>query len=117
MTNDFTAVSPAKRGEVWEPVCPLDGGLLHNSPDIFKVLGERHQQNLFQELEDARLGKVLVKAWTGCYKSADEVIEDVRLSALKIGFTICEDDVDIGEKWEDVFEVRNGELIFKSYSV
>jgi hypothetical protein len=56
----------------------------------------------------------LLKAWSGNYESADEVIEDVRLAAAKIGITILEDNVDIGKDCEDVFEVKGRALRFKS---
>jgi len=92
MTNDFTDASPTMRGEVWEPLC----------------------QGVFQELEEARLGKVLLKAWNGDYQSADEVLEDVRLAAARIGIKILEDDIDIRENWEEVFEVKGRALRFKS---
>jgi hypothetical protein len=92
MTCDFTDASPTVREGVWEPLC----------------------EGVFQELEAARLGKVLLKAWNGDYESADEVIEDVRMAAAKLGINISEDDVDIGEDWKDVFEVEGQALRFKS---
>lgn len=83
------------------------------SPDVTVVLHERHLQGLFQELEEARLGNVLVKAWKGGYANADEVIEDVRLAASNIGMKISGDGVNIGEEWEHVFEVEDRALRFK----
>jgi hypothetical protein len=78
MTNAFMDASPTTRAEAWEPVCPFEGGMSYASPDVTRILHERHGQGLFQELEEARLGNVLVKAWKGGYESSDEVIKDVR---------------------------------------
>lgn len=108
MTNDLTDASSTMRGEAWEPVCPLEGGMSYALPDVTKVLRERHQQGLF------RLGKVLGKAWKCGYESADEVIEDVRLAAWNIGMKISRDDVDIREKWEHVFKTKGRALRLRS---
>jgi hypothetical protein len=70
--------------------------------------------DLFQRLEDARLGHVFVKAWTERYHSAAEVIRDVELAALKMGIKVVGDEVDIGEKWEDVLEVRDRKLMCRT---
>ncbi|KAI4704705.1 hypothetical protein J4E89_009582 [Alternaria sp. Ai002NY15] len=43
----------------------------------------------------------------------DEVIRDIELTAAKVGISISGDEVDIGEKWEDVFEFKDGKLGFK----
>ena len=79
--------------------------------DVTKILRERHQQSLFQELEEARLGKVFMKAWKDGYES--EVNEDVRLAASKTDMKIPGDEVDIGEEWEHVFEVEGRALRFR----
>lgn len=59
----------------------------------------------WQELEAERLGQVLVKAWSGGYGSAEEVMEDVRAAAEKVWIRVVGDEVDIGRAWEDEFEV------------
>lgn len=74
---------------------------------------EKQASSTFQCLEETRLGQVLVNAWTRQYRNANEVMEDVKLHALKLGIIVVKDEVRIGEKWEDVFEVRDGELIFR----
>ncbi|KAI4614544.1 hypothetical protein J4E83_007198 [Alternaria metachromatica] len=43
----------------------------------------------------------------------DEVVRDIELAAAEVGITISGDEVDIGEKWEDVFEFKDGKLSFK----
>jgi hypothetical protein len=49
---------------------------------------------------------VLLKAWKSEYESAEQVAKDVRRIAENVGIKVVGDDeVDIGEKWEDVFEI------------
>ena len=93
------------------PICARDNGLqtdktesTHTTPS-----GDR-----FPRLEDERLGHVLVKAWTEGYNSAAGVIRDVELAASKIGIKVVGDEVDIGENWEDVLEVRDGKLMCRT---
>jgi len=43
----------------------------------------------------------------------DEVIRDIELAAAEVGITISGDEVDIGEKWEGMFEFKDGKLGFK----
>ena len=115
MTNDFTASSPSSRGLVWEPVCPVDTDPPVTSPGVNVFLTERHRNYSFQELEHARLGHVLNRAWNGEYESAKEVADDVKATASEVGITIVgEDEVDIGERWEDVFTVKGQELLFQT---
>lgn len=106
MTNCHSAEAPWKRGEVWEPVCPVEGGLLNTTPHLYQILGERCQKKLFQDLEDERLGSILVKTWNGGYDSADEVAEEVRrMVELKMGIAAIGDEIGSGQAWEDIFEV------------
>jgi hypothetical protein len=114
MTNDHTTATPRRPGEDWDPMCPLADGLAKVVSDKTKRSHESNVGESFQRLEEARLGNILVKAWTEGYNSAEEIIEDVEAAASKMGITVCEDDVDIGQEWEEVFEVRNGELVFRS---
>ncbi|KAI4933234.1 hypothetical protein J4E85_003639 [Alternaria conjuncta] len=117
MTNDFTAVSPSHRGPfrgLWEPAWPMEGGYkIEDSPNISNIIDERERRKLFQELENARLGHVLVGAWNNRYGSVDKVIGDIELAAAEVGITISGDEVDIGEKWEGMFEFKDGKLGFK----
>jgi hypothetical protein len=114
MTNDFTNVSPTRLGKLWEPVYPMKRGeLIDDAPDLSSLLFERQRQQLFQELEDARLSHVLINAWNECYETIDEVIEDVLLEASKLGITVVGDVVDLGERWEDILQIKDGELGFR----
>lgn len=66
------------------------------------------------EIEDARLGNIIANAEKGHYKDAAKVMEDVKGAALKMGIKIGDsDEVDIGAKWEDVFEVCERQLRFR----
>ena len=92
----------------------MEGGyMIEDSPNISNIIDERERRKLFQELENARLGHILVGAWNNRYGSVDEVIRDIELAAAEVGITISGDEVDIGEKWEDVFEFKDGKLGFK----
>ncbi|KAI4665300.1 uncharacterized protein J4E78_002760 [Alternaria triticimaculans] len=117
MTNDFTAVSPSRRGPfrgLWEPAWPMEGGYkIEDSPNISNIIDERERRKLFQQLERARLGHVLVGAWNNRYGNVDEVVRDIELAAVEVGITISGDEVDIGEKWENVFEFKDEKLGFK----
>jgi hypothetical protein len=60
---------------------------------------------MWQELEEARLGKVLIKAWSRGYDSAEQVVVDIKAIAEKVGIVVMgEDEVEIQGEWEDVFE-------------
>ncbi|KAI4695875.1 uncharacterized protein J4E88_000045 [Alternaria novae-zelandiae] len=117
MTNDFTAISPSRRGPrggLWEPTYPMEGGhTIEDAPDLSEIMRERERRKIFQQLERARLGHVLFGAWNEQYSTVDEVVRDVELAAAEMGITISGDEVDIGEKWEDVFEFKDGKLGFK----
>ena len=117
MTNDFTAVSPSRRGPrggLWEPTYPMEGGhIIEDAPDLSEIMRERERRKIFQQLERARLGHVLFGAWNEQYSNVDEVVRDIELAAAEAGITISGDEVDIGEKWEDVFEFKDGKLGFK----
>jgi hypothetical protein len=90
-----------------DPLSPLADGLpTDESETVYMTAGGER----FQRLEDARLGHVLVKAWTEGYQSAEEVVRDVEVAALKMGIKVVGDEVDIREKWEDVLDVRDREL-------
>jgi len=105
VTNDFTDQSPSDSMQHWEPVVPMEGGVSIENPDTNSILCNRLKQNLFQQLEQARLGSVLLKAWNGKYESADEVAEEIRSNASSMGITVNGDEVQLEENWEDIFEV------------
>ena len=81
--------------------------------DIHRILSERRERNLFQQLEKSRLGHILTNAWNERYVSVDEVIRDIALEAMQVGISVSGDEVDIGAKWEDVFDFKDGKLDFK----
>jgi hypothetical protein len=66
-------------------------------------------------IEDIRLGTIITDAKKCRYESADEIISDIKLAALTAGIRVIgEDEVDIGEEWEHVFEVRGREVHFRT---
>lgn len=121
MTNDYTDQSLSVRTHCWNPVCPVGG--CEAFDDKEEVFFDRLDQGLFQELEETRLGSVLVKAWKEKYTSAEEVAGEIRSIAEKMGIRVSGDEVELDEDWEDVFEVvqtgplpRDRSLKFKSSS-
>ncbi len=108
VTNCYTPEDPRARGEQWEPVTPSEGGVMLGGV-ADQMLGERYCADAFQELEDERIGKVLVRAWKSKYSTAEAIADDVRIIAEGLGIDVIEDEVDIGRSWEDVFEVVDTE--------
>ncbi|KAL1798018.1 hypothetical protein ACET3X_004624 [Alternaria dauci] len=102
MTNGLTAESPLEQRLEWSPS--------DEAADL---------RDQLQVLEEARLGSILLKAWKGEYESAEQVAEDIMKTAEQVGISIVrstveqdddwvqlfKDEVDIGEPWEDVFEL------------
>lgn len=77
-----------------------------NKDTLEAVMRERDANgNMWQELEEERLGRVLVKAWNGGYESAADVMVDIRVIAVSAGIIAHGDEVSIDQVWEDVFEV------------
>jgi hypothetical protein len=104
MTNDHTDDPPSTGTGCWEPCCPIEGGC-KSYDDNEEVFGKRFLTKMWQELEEARLGKVLVNAWNRKYTTVDEMAEDIRSIASKMNIVVIDDEVEIDGKWEDVFEV------------
>jgi hypothetical protein len=104
MTNDYTDQYPSAETHCWEPCCPAEGGCkpYDENRDVFD---KRYLNGMWQELEEARLGSVLVKAWNREYASADEIAGEVRSIAERMDIMVDEDEVAVERKWEDVFEV------------
>jgi hypothetical protein len=76
-----------------------------------QLLDERR----FHRLEEARIGWILVKAWSGGYKDVDEVICDVRALLEKKGVEVIGDDEILpadgrSSCWQDVLITRGGVL-------
>ncbi|KAF2742120.1 hypothetical protein M011DRAFT_462663 [Sporormia fimetaria CBS 119925] len=105
---------PQSLDEPYDCVDPVQGEGLESrmSPcDISYLPAEFQQRRLYQQLDERRLGDILVKSWTGSYKNIDEAIEDIQQIARGQGLAVEGDEVGIGKTWEDVFEVvRTGEL-------
>ncbi|KAF1923448.1 uncharacterized protein M421DRAFT_425820 [Didymella exigua CBS 183.55] len=104
MTNDYTDDPPSVGTGCWEPCCPVEGGCKPYD-DNREAFDERFLNNVWQELEEARLGKVLVNAWNRKYTTVDEVAENIRSIASNMNIAVIDDEVEIDGKWEDVFEV------------
>jgi hypothetical protein len=121
VTNDFTDQSHSDGTQYWEPVVPVEVGIPFGNPDAIDILSDRLDQSLFQKLEEARLGSVLLKVCHGKYVSADEVAEEVRSIASIMDITVIGDEVELEETREDIFEVvqigrlpRNRRMRFKT---
>lgn len=70
--------------------------------------------NKSDKFEDARLGTVLANALESRFQSADKVMELVKVAASQIGISVMNDDeVDIGNKWENLFEIHDQRLCFR----
>lgn len=84
-----------------------------NRDTLEAALWQRAADDLeWQQLEGARLGRVLAKAWNGGYESARDVMKDIAATAETIGIRVTEDEVDVGGAWEDIFEVVEGKFGF-----
>jgi hypothetical protein len=109
MSNDHTTEAHWTRGiQDWSPFSPIevDKQTANTYGDMRGRAWKEGWQDDFQVLEEERLGSVLLKAWNSEYESAEQVAEDVRRIAETVGIKVVEDDeVDIGAKWEDVFEM------------
>jgi hypothetical protein len=105
MTNDLTDQSPSVRTQdCWEPCCPMDQSCnsFYGNEEVFN---NRLDRNMYQELEEARLGSVLLKAWNEKYTSADEAAKDIRVIASTMGLVVDGDEVEVDERWEDMLEL------------
>ncbi|KAL3493902.1 hypothetical protein BJX62DRAFT_234758 [Aspergillus germanicus] len=107
MTNR-RSVAPPKPPRGWDsavwPEDPKDWPAEWDYKDEQKRIKEKK----FCQLEEARLGPVLVKAWSGDYRNVSEVIRDVRGVLAKMGVAVIgEDEVLPGESmtWEDIFTI------------
>jgi len=113
MTNDFTerSLSVARTG-CWGPCCPVDGGCRRFTDKTLNRghrawLRDREKRKLYQQLEEARLGSVLLKAENAGYESTDEVMADIRSTAKRMGIDVDEerDEVRVDIRCEDVLEM------------
>jgi hypothetical protein len=104
MTNDYTDQSPSARTYCWHPCCPIDGSYKPYDENR-EILDDRFLHNMFQELEDARLGSVSLKAWNKKYESADEVAVDIKSIASTMEIVVSRDEVELDTKWADVLEL------------
>lgn len=104
MTNDYTDNPPSAGTDCWEPCCPVEGGCKPYDGNR-RDFDERFLNSMWQELEEARLGTVLVNAWNKKYTAVGEVAEDIRSIASKMDILVVDDEVEIAGKWENVFEV------------
>ncbi|CAN9203253.1 unnamed protein product [Alternaria alternata] len=110
ITYPREAEAPWKRDIDWSPFSSPGGRPTEEAADW---------RDQLQVLEQARLGSVLLKAWKGEYESAEQAAEDTRKIAEEVGINVVsstvevgdnwmklfKDEVDIGEPWEDIFEL------------
>ncbi|CAN9226878.1 unnamed protein product [Alternaria alternata] len=110
ITYPREAEAPWKRDIDWTPFSSPGGRPTEEAADW---------RDQLQVLEQARLGSVLLKAWKGEYESAEQAAEDTRKIAEEVGINVVsstvevgdnwmklfKDEVDIGEPWEDIFEL------------
>ncbi|KAL2793011.1 hypothetical protein BJX66DRAFT_306726 [Aspergillus keveii] len=91
MTNR-RSVAPPKMPRGWDsavwPEDPKDWPAERDYMDERKRIKEKR----FCQLEEARLGPILVKAWSGDYKNVTEVIRDVRAVLEKKGVAVIGED-------------------------
>jgi serine/threonine protein kinase len=107
MTNDHTASPPQRPGGIYSIVWPEDPKGWPEEWD-YKEDERRVREKKFCQLEEARLGPILVKAWSGDYKNVSEVICDVRAVLRKKGIEVIgEDEVLPGDTmpWGDMFTI------------
>ncbi|KAL3444546.1 hypothetical protein BJX65DRAFT_310736 [Aspergillus insuetus] len=74
----------------------------------YKDEEKRIKEKKFCQLEEARLGPVLVKAWSGDYRNVSQVIQDVRAVIEKKGVEVIgEDEILPGDSmsWGDIFTI------------
>ena len=112
MTNDHTTECHWARGiHDWSPFSPVEGSSQPAKTRAEKLsAGHKDWHDDLQVLEEERLGSVLLKAWKGEYERAEDAAEDVKKIAENMGIkVVADDEVDIGEKWEDVFEMVQDE--------
>jgi hypothetical protein len=106
MTNTSNPEPEASHGGSMEDFSLEKGGLTRNCVEgPYSTAFGGDDPTLYQVLEEARLGNILAKVWSGQYESAGEVAEQIKTSASKIGITVVGDEVEIEGGWEDVFEI------------
>ncbi|XPS77573.1 hypothetical protein M3J07_009601 [Ascochyta lentis] len=105
----MTGSEQEKFGWPWEPSSPkwddttADYGQNYDTLDY--AIDQRANEGLWQELEEERLGQVLIRAWDGGYESVEDVMMDVKTIAKKLRMSVIGDEIDIGYSWEDIFGV------------
>ncbi|KAJ4352497.1 uncharacterized protein N0V89_007845 [Didymosphaeria variabile] len=79
------------------------------------MVRDRPHSDLFEELEDERLGPVLNKVWEDGYDRTEEVVRDIKMYAERAGINVVGDDeVDIGRPWGEEFDIMaKEEVIFE----
>ncbi|KAF3483529.1 uncharacterized protein GIQ15_02853 [Arthroderma uncinatum] len=112
MTN-YHSTSPPREPcySDWSPILPIDPA---SWPEFtsFGQFGEyaeeRNRRGAWQELEEERLGPILLKAWNQEYQSAEQAMQDVQEVIKKMGMKLIgEDEVELEEvsRWEDFFDI------------
>jgi hypothetical protein len=109
LTNGFSVDPPPRPRVMWPMLFGEDPGAGEGWPEVWDEREERRllSGRRFRRLEYARMGGILVKAWSGGYKSVDEVIWDLRALLEKKGVEVLGDDEILpadgnSSSWEDV---------------
>jgi hypothetical protein len=106
MTNKSNPESETSHGGSRQDFPLEKGGLTRNCVEgPYSTAFGGDDPILYQDLEEARLGHILAKVWSGQYESAGEVAEQIKISASKLGITVVGDEIEIEGGWEDVFEI------------
>ncbi|CEN59986.1 hypothetical protein ASPCAL02427 [Aspergillus calidoustus] len=121
LTNGFAVDQPPRPRVKWPMLFPEDPATGEGWPTWWDERKERQllSKRRFHQLEEARMGGILVKAWSGGYKGVDEVIWDLRALLEKKGVEVLGEDEILpinGESssWEDMLiTVPPGEIRFR----
>ncbi|KAM5436288.1 hypothetical protein MferCBS31731_005981 [Microsporum ferrugineum] len=112
MTNYYSTSPPREPCySTWSPLLPIDPASwpeFTSHVQFLRYEEEKHRQGAWQELEEERLGPILVKAWNQEYQSAEQVMQDVQEVVKKVAMKLIgEDEVELEEvsRWEDFFDL------------
>ena len=78
----------------------------HQTFDAWKTENQALRRKILADLDHDPLGPILWKAWSSEYDNAEEVAEDVRKCAARVGLKVIgQDEIDVGKPWEEAFEI------------
>jgi hypothetical protein len=86
--------------------------------DTWKARQEALRNEMLECLGEDPIGPILWKTWTSEYATAEDVAEDVKKCATKIGLQVVgQDEIDVGKPWEDVFEIVWGGDKYRNFTL